>query len=485
MDKIIGFLPDTDPTRPGAIMVCDNLVPTVNGMSGAPSPVTPIGVPALADECRNAVIVTKLDDSRRVFAGAQTKLYELVAGSWTDVSRAAVYTGGAENRWSFAQFGNSTLAANLTDTIQRSTTGAFADVATAPKAKIIFTVGAFVMALNTVDGTYGTTPNRWWCCASYDDTSWTPSVSTLATTGELVSTPGQITAGGRLGEYAIAYKERAIYIGQYVGAPVVWDWVQVAGGDYGCVGQDAWCDVGGAHWVVGLDSFILFDGSRPNPVGTGEVKQWFYNNSSPGFRYKCKCVFDKQNNTVWTFYPTKNSTVCDAALIYNLSTKTWGHATVTIEAAMNYISAGVTIDQLSSYSATIDGLSAYTFDSQFWLQGGRSLAIFNTSHQLQSMTGASTSSGFTTGDAGDDDTYSLMNKVKLRFNPGSKPLTATIQTWVKQNSGDGWSAGSTASIDDGKFDVLDSGRWHAATFSFTGDHTVSAIGASLIPEGTA
>jgi hypothetical protein len=483
MQKLLGFLPDVDPTTPGVVTSCTNFIPWESGMKGAPTGVTPSDVPALAAACIGAAVVTKLDDTRRIFAGTTTKLYELSSGSWVDRSGSA-YNGGVDTRWSYAQFGDSTLAANLADTIQRSTSGAFADIATAPKAKIIFSVGSFVMALNTSDTTYGVQPDRWWCCASYDDTSWTPDLSTLATTGRLVSTPGRFVAGGRLGEYAIAYKERAIYLGQFVGSPIVWDWVQVPGGDAGCVGLEAWCDVGGVHFIVGQDNFWLFDGSRPIPIGSGEVRQWFFDNSNPSYRYKTRCVFDRQNNLVWCYYCSTSSTsTIDSALVYHVQTKQWGHVTTSNEAVLNYVSSGVTIDDLPNFSATVDGLSGYSFDSQFWFVGGRSLAAFDTSHQLKTITGVTATSGFTTGDFGDDDNYSLLSKVRVRFTPGYKPSASTITTYTKATSGDGLTVGQTGSINDGKFDVLQSARFHRFALEFTGDNRVIGIGVEIKPEG--
>lgn len=484
MDKLLGFAPDAEPTTPGVITSCTNFIPYEQGMKGAPTPYTPASTPALAAVCQGAAVVTKLDDTRRIIAGTQTKLYELSAGLWSDVS-GAVYTGGTDSRWQIAQFGNSTLAANLTDNIQRSTGAAFSTVATAPKAKILFTVGSFVMAMNTVDGTYGTSQNRWWCCATYDETSWTPSVATLCATGSLVSTPGQITAGGRLGEYAIAYKDKAIYVGQFVGAPSVWDWVQVPGGEAGCVGLDAWCDIGGAHFVIGNDNIWLFDGSRPTPLGVGEVRQWFYANSSPSYRYKTQCVFDRQNNVVWIFYPSQGATTLDSAMVYHVQTKQWGLATLSVESVLNYISAGTTIDGLSSISSTIDGLSPYSFDSQVWLSGGRALSAFNTSHQLQTITGVSGSSGFTTGDIGDDDVVSLLSKVRVRFAPGYAPATGIGQAYYKMTEGDDLTTGPSGTISDGKLDVLQSARFHRVSFNFTGDVRSIGIGATLKQMGSA
>jgi hypothetical protein len=487
MDKVMGFVPDADPTTPGAVVACTNFIPYEVGMKGSPSPSIPASTPALAAACQGAVVITRLDDTRRILAGTQTKLYELIAGVWTDVS-GAVYAGGVDSRWSFCQYGNSTLASNLADTIQRSITvgSAFAAIATAPKAKIIFSVGAFVMALNTIDGTYGASPNRWWCSASFDETSWTPSVTTLATTGQLVSSPGQITAGGKLGDYAVVYKDKAIHIGQFVGAPAVWDWQQVPGGDAGCVGQDAWCDIGGAHFVVGMDNIWLFDGSRPVPIGVGQMRQWFYDNSNPLYRFKTQCIYDRQNNRVFMYYASTASAVLDQALVYHTLTKQWGCITQSIETVLNYISAGTTIDGLSTISSTIDGLSSYTFDSQFWLVGGRSPSVVDTTHQLVLMTGVSTSSSFTTGDAGDDESTSLLSKIRLRFAPGYAPTTATVSTFTKMTEGSALTpVNSTVAINDGKFDVLQEGRFHRATFNFTGDVRVLGVGAVLTKTGNA
>lgn len=480
MDKIIGFAPDADPTTVGVLTSVTNVIPYEQGIKGAPTGATPSGVPALAAACSGAAVLTKLDGTRRIIAGTLTKLYELTAGAWVDISSGS-YTSGADNRWSIAQFGNATIASNLADTIQRSSGASFSAIAGAPKAKIVFTVGTQVMALNINDGTVK--PDGWYCCATYDETNWTTSVATLCAKGQVVSTAGEFTAGGRLGDYAIGYKEKAIYIGQFVGAPTVWDWVQSAGGEAGCIGQDAWCDIGGAHFLVGADNFWIFDGSRPVPVGDDAVRVWFYANSNPNYRYRTQCVNDRQNNVVWIFYCSTASSTPDKALVYHMKTKMWGHVNVSVEASLNYVSAGVSINDLPTYSATIDGLSSFSFDSNFWLFGGRSLAAFNLSHQLQSLTGVSNTSSITTGYVGDDDMVTIANKIRLRFAPSYKPTSANIQTFTTMELGSSPSTSSTASMNDGRFDVIDSSRWHSSTISFTGDYRLIGMSTNLIPSG--
>lgn len=479
MVPILGFAPDADQTTPGILADCENLIPALIGMEGAPTPLTPPDVPVLASVCIGASVTEKLDNTRRTFAGTQTRLYELVAGVWTDRSRAGNYTAGPDSRWSYAQFGDATLACSGAEVIQRSTSGAFADVATAPRAEILFSVGAFVMALNTNDGAIK--PDGWHCCAAFDDTSWTPSITTQAASGRLVATPGRLTAGARLGEYAIAYKERSIYLGQYVGSPVVWDWIQVPGGSAGCVGKNALVDIGGVHFFVGHDNFWLFDGTRPQPIGDGAVRQWFVNNCSREFIQKTFCTYDKAHSRVWIFYPSVGSSECDSVLVYHVQSKQWGRANRAIQCALTYASPGYTIDTMNLVAPTFDTPLPISLDSQFWNASSTWPAVFDTSNQLQSLSGTSTASSLTTGDVGDDDAVMLLQQIRFRY--GVAPASASVQTRYMQNSGGSYSDGVSGAMNDGKFDTLKAARWHKAIVSFAGPVRVTHMNATMKPAG--
>lgn len=480
MIQLLGFAPDVEAPTPGMLVDCSQFIPYLTGMEAAPSLQTPVGVPALADPCQGAAVVTLLDNTRRVIAGTQDALYELTSGAWADVT-GTPYTSGTDSRWSFTQFGNTTVAANRADVIQFSNSGAFADITGAPSAEVVFSVGAFVMALNVNDGAEKT--DGWHCCAVFDVSDWAESTTTQSASGRLVSTPGELTAGLRLGEYAVAYKATSIYLGQYVGAPVVWDWTPVAGGEAGCVGKEALCDVDGAHFFVGTDNFWLFDGTRPVPVGDGEVRQWFFDNSDPGNLFKTKCVYDRQQNRVWVFYPSAGSDECDSAIVYHLKNKKWGKADTTVQAVLNYIAPGFTFDDWDDAGATFDTLPDISYDSQYWLSGGKDLSVFNTSNQLQSFNGVAGASSFTTGDAGDDDAVTLLKQIRLRFAAGAKPTTASVTVFNKMSSGDDFMPGPSSTINDGKFDVLCAARWHRAVFTMTGDVKVTGINPTFVQSG--
>lgn len=460
---------------------CANIVPFEAGFKGAPAAVNTTA-DALAAACIGATVATQLDGTRRVFAGTTTKLYELSGTSWTNRTRASGgdYGGGSDTRWSFCQFGDTTVAANLADTIQSSASGAFADISGAPKAKIVVSASNnFVVAFNTVDGTYGTSQDRWWCCAQSDQTSWTPAVSTLATTGRLVAIEGPIQAGLTLGDYVIAYKKRAIFLGAFVGSPVVWQWSLIPGGEtFGVVGQEAVCDIGGAHVGVSDDGPWFFDGTRPMPLGSGVIRKWFLDNSSPAYRYKTKVIYDKQAKHVRIYFPSNASSgSCDYCIVYHVEAKQWGRADATIEAPLSYIAPGVTINGLDSYAATIDSLPNIPFDSQYWQSGGQVCSYFNASHQLVSLNGPSATSSITTCDVGDDDSVSLLARVRMRFTDA--PTTASATAFYKMNEGDDLTQGSTVDIDDGKFDFLQQARWHRVRFNLTGDHKETGYAAAL------
>lgn len=476
MIPILGFRPDAPTSTPGIAVDCEGWIPYESGMKGAPSPVQ-AAVDALAAECRGAIVVARLDATRRIFAGTQTHLYELSGSTWNNVSRVGNYTGSTESQWSFTQFGDATIAANGEE-IQRSNgSGSFADISGAPEAFLVMTAKQFVIAFNTVDPTYGVSPDRWWCSAYADDTDWVPDVATQCTTGRLVDVEGRFTARALLGDNPVAFKQRGMWVGSYVGAPVVWDWTLIPG-EVGCVGPNAVCDVGGALFFVGQSNIWLYDGSRPIPVDTGKVRNWFYNNLNTQYYYKVSCTFDKATRTVWVRFPSGTAEV-DSCMVYHLDTKEWGLDAAPVQTSLNYTEAGLTWDTLPF--ATWNDFPDVPWDSEYWLAGGQALAYFDTNNQLQTLTGASDSSSFTTGDMGDEDSYQSLDNIKLRF--AEKPETATATGYYNDAEGDPLNTGDTSSLDDNKFDLRQDARFHRVQFDFTGDVRVNGIRPKFLPGG--
>lgn len=485
MIPLRGFTPDAPTTTPGIILDCTHFIPFESGMRAANKPQAKSA--ALAAAARGGATLTQLSGSRRVFAGTAAGLYELSGTSWTDRSRGGGYTLGADSVWSFAQFGDTSLASSIDNVIQTSASGAFANQATAPQAKIIASVlssgGGFVLAFNTIDATYGTSPDRWWCCALNDPTSWTPSVASQATTGRLVGGSGAITAAEQLGaDRIVAYKSNSLYVGSYVGPPTVWAWQEIP--VFGAAGPESVADIGTVHFVVGQDDIYLFDGARPTPVGDKKIRQWFLANSSGAYRFQTKVRYDRNNDLVWIFFPHVSSTTgaCDRALVYHLKTGEWGRSDRTVEAAMIFNTPGETFD---SVSGTFDADTG-TFDAAS--PGSNVIGIFNSSHILATLDGASEVSDFTLHDIGDDDAVTSLTQARLQYTV--QPTSATMSAFGSMATGGGVTSGDTQSAYDvpangqNLFPLRQTARWHRLKFSFTGEARVAGYNVPLKRAGS-
>lgn len=483
MIKFDGYAPDLASTTPGILTDCTALIPTLKGMAGAPSAVD-LGLDALAAACQGGAVCIKLDNGVRLFAGTGTKLYELAGTGWTDVTRGGGDYGLASDiRWAFAQFGDVSIAAAKSDVLQFSSSGAFDDISGAPAATIVETVGQFVFAMDTDEGTYGDASNRWWCCAKGDYSDWTPSIPTECATGILTSAPGPIKAAKRFGEAIVAYKERSMFLGVYVGAPVIWDFRELPG-KVGALGQYAVVDIGSPenpmHIFMGPEDFYQFDGSRPIPIGN-PLRGTIYGEMNRSFAYLSIAVHDPIKSLVRFYYPSTSS-VLDRCVVYNYKTGRWGRDDRTIEMALQYQSAGITYATLGDYYATYADLPAISYDSSFWTAQNQIPAIFDTSHDLKSLNGPATASSLTTGDFGDDERFSLFSRLVPRWI--EKPTTASMTNYYRDNSGDDLTTDQTITMDSkGRFDVDRESRWHRIRLDFTGPVEIAQGKETLIPGG--
>lgn len=470
------FDPDSDPTTPGIITDCDNLVPTLRGYAGAPSGVD-VGMSALATAAVSAAILTKLDSSNRLIAGTSTKLYEKSGNAWTDISRVVAYNASASFPWRFAQFGNTSLAVNKGDVIQASTAGIFADLV-APKAAVMCVVSGFVLVGNTNEATFGDSTNRWWCSAYLNVADWVPAIATQCTTGQLVDSPGAITAIKPFGDNVVVYKDRSMYFGQYSGPPGVWDFNLIPG-EIGSSSQEAVADIGTAHIFIGYEDIYMFDGSRPMPIGAS-LRKWFFADLDPVYRDRIRSSHDRKNTLVYFHYPRISSAgVINGCIVYNYKTNKWGIAHRVIEAVVDYVASGYTWDTLPL--TTWDSWPAVAYDSPFWTDSARYSAYVGTDHKIYSLTGVSASAQLTTGDYGTDNNYSMLSRVTLRYL--TRPPAAFMINQYQGLHGGAWTTDVATAEFNGRFDVLRSAPWHRVTFYFIGNFETTAASADFQPDG--
>ena len=158
MNKILGFAPDADPTTPGLLTDCANLLPSELGMRPGPT-VSPVGVSPTPEDIRGALAAIDLSGNRLAITGTTAGLYSLSGNSWANVTGASgVISLGLGERWAMTQFANSTVVSTRSAGMRIATGGNFTAIANAPKAKILVSLKGFVMAFNTADTTFGGAP---------------------------------------------------------------------------------------------------------------------------------------------------------------------------------------------------------------------------------------------------------------------------------------------------------------------------------------
>lgn len=472
------FAPDQDPTQPGVITACDGMFSSLRGMKSVPGLTDP-GIDTLAAACVGAGQIVKLDNNTRLFAGITTALYELSTTTWTDRTRAVggAYSADADDRWRFAVYGNVALAINKNDVLQETSSGAFADVSGAPKASIVERVGDFVFLFDTNEGTFGDSPDRWWCSALGDYTDWTPAIATQCATGRITSIPGPIRAGKRLGDRIVVYKDRGISVGTYTGPAFVWSFADIPG-DVGAISQEVVIDLGTEHYFMSRDGFFRFDGVTVAPVDM-DIRNWWLARVEKPWINRAQATHDREEGIITWYYPTGGSNTLTEGVIYNYRTGRWGAITQAVQATISYIPAGVTWEGLGSLYSTYDDLPAVPYDTTLFSAGAPVAAFFNTSNQIRQVNGASGNWSFSTGDFGDGQMFSFLTRIIPRFN--QTPSGVTLTNYYRASLGDALTTGTNININRGRFDVYRSARWHMASIAGTG--TVEVLGADIYFEG--
>lgn len=469
-----GFAPDLDPETPGILTDCDAIIPTLQGLSAANSPAS-AGLATLSATPTSAYGTELLDGTRRLFVGTATKIFEASGTAWIDRSRAGDYTGAERKR--FTTFGNIVLEGNKSEIIGAASPGAgFVDIAGSPAAKIIFSVSGFVMAFDTNDGVFGDRPDGWWCSGLRDHTTWAPSAATQAANGRLIDSPGSIRAGAALGNDAVAYKPTSLYLGRYVGPPVIWAWQRIPG-DIGCSGAESLVVVDSRHFFVGPNDFFVFDGTVPRPL-EAPLREFFFADLNLPFRDKIYGTVDVPRGLIYWHYPSIRSTsgALDSLVVYNYRTNQWGKQALSIDVPLVYFSAQVTYDGLGSLYTTYDDLPNISYDSPFWLQSQTLPAVFQSSG-LYTLTGTPGTWSLTTGDFGDVTGWGFMNRFTPRWR--LTPSTATATNFHRETLGDTRTADSTVAMSRKRFDFHRSARWHSVTVTGSGSMTMNGADVSI------
>ena len=380
------FLPDLSAFGSMGSANVKNCVPALDGYREMPS--ATVFSNALDARCQGAVTEMQSDGSIHSYAGDATKLYRLVAATWTDASKSGGYNIASDVFWEFAKFNESLIAVNVNDPVQAVTLGnpTFADLITStcvPQARHIGVTDDFVILGNTSEtGTLYPTRVRW---SAFDDpTDFDASATTQADYQDLPE-HGWVQKIIGFGRDAYVFQERAIRVMRYEGSPRIFRF-DVTEQNRGAVAPGAVVAYGRFVFYAAADGFYMWNGLQSNPIGKEKVDAWFYDSVDSQYIHRMSAAIDPSRALVaWAWVTT--GSIPNRLLIYSWATKRWTFVEVTNEFIYRDLSKGYTLDELDAVSATLEGLP-FSLDSRVWSAGNIILSGFDASHRLTYYSGA-------------------------------------------------------------------------------------------------
>lgn len=459
------WLPDLPPLdNPGAL-VAKNVIPEVtfyrplHSLSSFSN--------ALTNVCLGAFWLQGSDNTVYNFAGDASDLYLLENNTtWTAVSKAGSYTA---TNWEMAKFGDRVIAAEKTEPLQYYDVGAsalFADLpGSPPNAARIGVVRDFVV-LGDLEA-FG--PNFVGWSGFNSSELWTPSRATQSDRQELFG------RGGRVqkivpGEYGVIVQEHSIHRMDYVGPPVIFQFDEVERGR-GTPAANSVVWTGGLMFYYGHDGFYMFDGTKSTPIGANRVNRWMSQNADVSGLDSMRGVVDRRNRLVmWAFKSSASLAFNDRLIIYNWSADKWSYGEVNIEAFFEFVSSGLTLDQLDTpLPAGID-IDSIPVDSDAFKGGALSLQAFNSSHEAGTFSGAALAGEVDTKEIGQENRdRQLVTGVRPLVNGPAADPSVQLLTRERQDA-NAVANGPYGMNSIGEANMRVSARYHRARVTTMGDY---------------
>lgn len=405
-----------------------------------------------------------------LFSGGLSSVFTVSSvGVFTDVS-GATYNTASGDRIRFTQFGNSTIFTNNADKLQYfdvNTSTAFADLdANAPVAKYITVVRDFVVVANTLEGS-DRYANRVRWSGINDETEWTFSQTTQADYQDIPD--GGNIVGIRGGEFGLVLMNKSIVRMSYIGTPFIFQFDNISRGT-GCMEENSIAQYQGITFFLSDDGFYMCDGQVVKPIGSEKVDRWFFDNLDLSNINTMSAAVDPiRKLVVWNF-PSSGSV--RKLLIYNFKTSRWTNADAETDYVSDASTGTVTIEQLDTISASIDGLSQ-SFDSAAFI-GGQSFLGGLLGESVYSFTGLPRMGEIVTSDI--EAGQSVITLARPQVDNGS--ATVAVASRARLDNTLSWSADVAASSEN-RVPLRSAGKYHRIKIKPTGDNWLNAVAVDI------
>jgi hypothetical protein len=430
------YAPDLPSDTPGILLDCNNAIPTTKGYKARNAPVQV--APPLPGPVFGSYLAYYSNGTTSIFGSTSSQAYRLVSGAW----QACGISFGATGRVRFTQFNDDVILVNSTVSplVAAGPSGNFAILAGSPPSSTtaISVAGAVVLFSGA----------NWTNSAFGNDISWTPDVQTLAGTGTLYDYPGNIVAAAPIFRAMVVFKQDAIWLGTFTGAPFIWNF-QLISAETGTWGQECVCVLPDSIAFLGIDDFYVTTGYTPTRI-PNNVRRYFFDHVNMNYIQLTTSWYDAPNATIywhWCSTEAPSPPNHDRYVAYNVRVGKW---------ATGYLEMNTVI------GATAPG----DMNGYYWADD----------HSLWSWTGTPSAMRLTTGYLGSPSRLSQLMRVRATYSAGLYPTGESLISFHTNVLGQPDSQGPQTVLGaDDWFNFRQYDRYHRVQLNTSGPAEVQAL----------
>jgi hypothetical protein len=399
--KFTAWEPDKARLGGGQAQEAQGVIPAADGYIPLPSLARQTSVPVLPSPWRGGMSFEDDDGLAMNIVGTSTALYRKTSGEWQELGSGYQQS---ESLWDFARYGDMIIAVNGIDvpqyaTISQGVISQFQAIPTAPEgARTVEIVKEFVVL-----GGVQKTKVRWsaignpldWPTPGSNDAQYKQSdEQDFPDTGSTAEVIGALT-----GIDMLVFTEYAIYLGTYIGSPLVFQF-DILDKGRGTIAPRSVVATSNAAYFLGEEGFFATDGSNIVNIGSERVNRWFNDTSARYRRKEMRGVADPVRGIIiWTFAGTAAPEgLHDHLLIYHPSLNRWSYGKALTTGIMRIMTDAMTLEDLDAV-APLD-LLPYSLDSEYWMGGVPGLAAFDENNGLGYFGGAPMAAVIDTAETG-------------------------------------------------------------------------------------
>lgn len=349
------YAPDITDLGAQTSSLISGAVPRGDGSYG-PFPSFAALTQSLPARCRGYWFARRTDGSVAVFAGTQTRLYQLdnTTFAWTDVSQGGIAYSAlvSGDNWQFRQFNNVVIAVQANTAPQKFTLGsssAFVDLGgTPPQASHIAIINRFVV----LSGLPSSPQRVQWSDLDAPET-WTAGVG-LSDFQDLPDA-GTVHACSGGDSFGVIFQDEAVRRLTYApGSAVTFQIDKLAINDT-LYAQYAIIEQGSRTFYISAQGFkVIEPGSVPRPIGKDRVDTTFFTDVDTGDLSLIQGAADPKSTRVYWAYKSSGGTggQFDKILCYDWALDRWALLPIQGEFMAYLARPGLTLEALDALAPT-------------------------------------------------------------------------------------------------------------------------------------